>query len=375
MTEALSVKSLPTNQGGDRPKGSLLVSIVIPAFNGEGAIETTLGSVFGQTYPNTEWLVIDDGSHDGTSDVVQRLISSHPGRGRLIRHEKNWGLSRTLNQGFQESRGEAVLVLHQDIQLLSNDWISRALQDLLSSGAIALVTGDYGIPDIRDVNFAQRVFGIMRRQFHAGSTRGKEYVTFTEFKCDLARPEAIRDVGGFPERFRIAGEDLWVSYSLRAKDRLLLKDYELKCVQRFWGDATSVRGNIRKEFTFGQAVVGTLLRFRSAPFRNLKTTPYSRSRAWNRASQPFFLLAGLMMVLGAAFTRNWWFLYALAALLGGRLVYYGWRLWPDLKRMVARPRRALAEAAAGSWLGVLSDFSYTLGALAGLVRWIAGASV
>ncbi|MGA8710767.1 MAG: glycosyltransferase family 2 protein [Thermoplasmata archaeon] len=361
----------PMAPEGERP----LVSVILPAHNGATTIQGTLNSLARQEYRPVEWIVIDDGSTDGTVEIVDSLLPDRAFPARLIRHESNLGLSKTLNHGLREARGDLVLILHQDIELGGTDWISRGVDNLYRNPSVAVVTADYGIPALGEVDFVQKVFGILRRQFHAGPDSGKEPVTFTEFKCDLARSQSLRDVGGFPERFRIAGEDLWVSYSLRSRGDRLVKDYALKCVQRFWGDATSVRGNLRKEFTFGQAMAGTLVRFRSAPFRNLENTPYSRSRAWNRASQPLTLLVGFVLILGAILTRNWWFLYALAVMILGRLVYYGWRLLPDLRRMNPRANRALAEAVAGSGFGILSDFAYTFGVVAGFIRWTVGASV
>lgn len=189
-----------------------MVSVVIPSFNGEKTIGRTLESLAQQQYSRVEWIVIDDGSRDGTVGVVEPFLAAHPDRGRLVQHPANWGLSRTLNQGLRESTGEAVLIVHQDVVLLSGSWIARAMDDLRQTRSAVVVTGDYGIPDSHEVNFVQKVFGIMRRQFHAAPSEGVELVTFTEFKCDLAWLEALRGAGGFPERFRTTGEDLWVSY-------------------------------------------------------------------------------------------------------------------------------------------------------------------
>jgi glycosyltransferase involved in cell wall biosynthesis len=360
-----------TGTAARRPR----VSVIVPAFNGAGTIERTLESLARQSYTETEWLIVDDASHDGTARIAENFLASHPSRGRLIRHPDNWGLSRTLNHGLQESTGEAILVIHQDIVLLSEDWITRAVTELLGSPTVAVVTGDYGIPDPREVDFTSKVFGILRRQFHFGPDQGKEFVTFTEFKCDLVWAKDLREVDGFPERFRIAGEDIWVSYSLRLRGRLLLKDYALKSVQRFTGDAASLAGNLRKEFVFGRAYSGMLVRFRSLSTKGLAKTPYSRSRAWNRASQPLFLLAGLVLLLLGLVTRDWWLLYLLVALVVARLAYYGWRLFPDLRRLDRSPFLALAEATAGSGFGIWSDFAYSFGLAAGLIRWATGRTV
>lgn len=363
----------PTNpvDSDDHPH----VSVIIPMFNGSHEIERTLGSVVAQTFPNLDILAIDDASRDSTAETVERFFRDHPSRGRLLRHETNWGLSRTLNQGLRETTGDDVLILHQDITLVAEDWVARAARDLHQNPSVAVVTGNYGLPATEETDFAQRVFGVMRRQFHAAPSHGVELATFSEFKCDLVRRSSLDAVGGFPERFRIAGEDLWVSCALRAQGWQILKDYALQSVQRFTGDATTVAGNLRKEFVFGRAIAGTLIRFRGALARGLQRTPYSRSRSWNRASQPFVVVGMIALLLSAILTGYLGFWIALAVLVIARLTYYAARLYPDLRKLLSHAGRALEESLLGAPLGIAADFAYTAGLGSGIVRWAFGRQV
>ncbi len=351
------------------------VSVILPAFNGEQVIAATLRSLAAQESVDADWVVIDDASHDGTCATVQAFLEHAPVRARLLRHPENWGLSRTLNHGIRESSEELVLIVHQDISLGSVDWIARAINDLDRDPTVAVVTGNYGIPVLGEVDFVQRVFGVLRRQFHRGPDHGVEYATFTEFKCDVIRRSALSRVGGFPERFRIAGEDLWVSYALREQGQRILKDFSLQSVQRFTGDSTTIRGNFRKEFLFGKVLTGTLLRFRSAVARGLGKTPYSRSRSWNRASQPIVVLAVLALLAVALLAGSWWWWAALAGVVLARYAYYSVRLFPDLRAMVGSDVRATGEALVGSFVGLVSDVVYSAGLVAGLFRWNQGGPV
>jgi glycosyltransferase involved in cell wall biosynthesis len=344
-----------------------LVSVIIPAYDGVEFIEFTLASLAAQTYPNLEWVVIDDASHDRTAEVVTAFLARSKPGGRLVRHERNVGLSRSLNDGLRETSGEFVLILQQDIVLLSPEWIERAVADFDRSPALAVVTGYYGLPAPGETTFVQRAFGVLRRQFHWPRTNAPELATFTEFKCDLVRRSSLAAIGGFPEQFRIAGEDAWISYSLGERGERILKDFDLKCVQRFTGDATSLRGNLRKEFLFGKVIAATVTRFRSRLMRGLRTMPYSRSRSLNRASQPLVLLAILILALFALFTRNEWVEIALLAVVVGRLVYYVVRLAPGLVRITGSTSHGAAEALAGAFLGLASDAMYSAGLLVGLL--------
>ncbi len=88
-----------------------LVSIIIPAFNGEAFISQAVSSALNQTYDNLEIIVIDDASHDRTCDAV-RQFQDH--RLRLIENEHNIGLTANLNKGICSSSGEYICWLNQD---------------------------------------------------------------------------------------------------------------------------------------------------------------------------------------------------------------------------------------------------------------------
>ncbi|MDO8645998.1 MAG: glycosyltransferase family 2 protein [Candidatus Planktophila sp.] len=90
-----------------------LVSIVIPVFNKEKWITQTLLTVYNQTYPNWECLIIDDGSTDGSLAVVSEFVTSHPGNWRVISQE-NFGQTRTRNLGIELAEGEFIAFLDGD---------------------------------------------------------------------------------------------------------------------------------------------------------------------------------------------------------------------------------------------------------------------
>ena len=234
------------------------------------------------------------------------------------------------------------------------------------------MTADYGIPDLHEVDFVQRVFGILRRQFHYHPPEGFEFATFTEFKCDIARRSALEKIEG-PGTIPASRARTCGSPTLCAPPgQQIMKDFRLRSVQRFTGAATTVTGNLGKEFLFGRVFAGILRTFGSLPTRGLAGSASSRSRAWNRASQPLVLLAGLVFLALVLVTRNPWFLVALGGLVLARLVYYTARLYPDLKRFLHRSGRALGESILGSALGFLSDFASSLGLGEGLILWSLG---
>ena len=87
-----------------------LVSIIVPAFNGEHYLRESLESILAQTYRPIEVLVMDDASTDGTPDIIAGYASQviH------IRQPRNLGQFDNVNDGIGRARGEYIAVYHAD---------------------------------------------------------------------------------------------------------------------------------------------------------------------------------------------------------------------------------------------------------------------
>lgn len=85
------------------------VSVIIPTYNRADRLKTAIDSVLGQTYPFFELIVVDDGSTDGTPDLLATI--RHPIR--VIRQE-NTGVSAARNRGIQTASGELIAFLDSD---------------------------------------------------------------------------------------------------------------------------------------------------------------------------------------------------------------------------------------------------------------------
>ncbi len=99
------------------------VSIVLPTHNGSRYLRQSIDSCLNQTYPNIELIVVDDGSADETSAILQsyddpRLI--------VLRHETNRGLPATLNTGFAHATGQYLTWTSDD-----NYYAPEAIQALV----------------------------------------------------------------------------------------------------------------------------------------------------------------------------------------------------------------------------------------------------
>lgn len=118
-----------------------LVSIVIPVYNGADYLEEAICSVLEQTYASIELIVLDDGSTDRTPYILQKY--SHV----LVagRHD-NMGQSKTLNKGWELSRGDILSYLSADDKLLPRA-VEEAVRELSRSDEVVLTYCDYNLID------------------------------------------------------------------------------------------------------------------------------------------------------------------------------------------------------------------------------------
>jgi len=85
------------------------ISVVIPCFNAKNYIAAAIESVLAQEWPNIEILVVDDGSSDGSPDLVQKRFSTV----KLLR-QSNQGVAKARNNGISQATGDWIAFLDAD---------------------------------------------------------------------------------------------------------------------------------------------------------------------------------------------------------------------------------------------------------------------
>jgi glycosyltransferase involved in cell wall biosynthesis len=94
----------------DYPK----ISVVMAAYNAEKYLRQAMDSILGQTFTNFEFVIVEDGSTDETSQI---LACYQDPRILIIKNEHNMGLTKSLNRGINASHGE--LIARQDADDIS----------------------------------------------------------------------------------------------------------------------------------------------------------------------------------------------------------------------------------------------------------------
>ncbi|QXW96115.1 glycosyltransferase [Streptococcus rubneri] len=106
-----------------------LISVVVTCYNHENYIEQCLRSIFNQTYRNIELIVLDDGSTDSSSEVIQEVLKESPFVTTFESHE-NIGVVRTRNKGLNLLNGDYFLFVDSD------DFLDERYVEELYNGAI-----------------------------------------------------------------------------------------------------------------------------------------------------------------------------------------------------------------------------------------------
>lgn len=114
-----------------------LVSIIIVNWNGGEVFEECLVSLSKIIYPNWELIVVDNGSTD-QSELFCKKLSRLRNRVKIIKNSNNVGFAKANNQGFEESRGEYILLLNNDTKVEKN-FLNIMVDKMVSDQSIGVI--------------------------------------------------------------------------------------------------------------------------------------------------------------------------------------------------------------------------------------------
>ena len=107
------------------------ISVIMPVYNNEKYLDTAIKSVLNQTYSNFEFIIIDDGSTDGSSIVLKELKEKQEYKFyfKLIKLDINSGKGKAIQTGIKNCEGEYILLQDADLELDPKD--SREMYELI----------------------------------------------------------------------------------------------------------------------------------------------------------------------------------------------------------------------------------------------------
>ncbi|MGN0375580.1 MAG: glycosyltransferase family 2 protein [Butyrivibrio sp.] len=190
-----------------------LVSVCIPAYNGEKYISKTIQSILNQSYSNIEVVVVDDHSSDNTVEVVRAIKDT---RVRLICNEENLGMTGNWNKCIRESKGEYVKLIPGD-DFIYEECIEKSIKILEENPRVKLVVAGCDLVD-NDNKVIGAYAHWPKEGIFSGHKIAKKSVMLNNFfgnpVCAMFRREDFERTGGFdPVIPYILDFDLWLSLS------------------------------------------------------------------------------------------------------------------------------------------------------------------
>lgn len=187
-----------------------LVSVIMPTFNRADFVCEAIESVLGQTYPNLELHVVDDGSTDETATLLKRYEQDE----RFHYHyQENQGQAVARNHGLREAKGDFISFIDSD-----NIWVADCLEIQLAiiqqKPDVDIVYGDL-------ITINERGEELHRRNMGRHSGAIAKYLirdNSVSHNTTLVRRACFDQLGGFNEQQRRADDyDLWLRFSARFK--------------------------------------------------------------------------------------------------------------------------------------------------------------
>jgi GT2 family glycosyltransferase len=214
------------------------VSVVVCTHNGQSTLTECLERLTTLKYPDFEVIVVSDGSSDASAEIAKA-------HGVCLVETEHRGLSHARNVGIAKASGEIVAFLDDDAYP-DHDWLYYIAASLRANGH-AGVGGPNIAPD-DDGLVAECVAAAPGGPIHVLiSDREAEHVP----GCNMAfRKSALEEIGGFDERFRVAGDDVDVCWRLQESGRTLGFSAGAVVMHR---RRDSVRRYLRQQYGYGEA--------------------------------------------------------------------------------------------------------------------------
>jgi len=198
-----------------------LVSVIIPTYNRCSSLCRCLQSVYVQEYKPFEVIVIDNGSDDGTAEIIKKEFSSV----KFIMNKNNKGPAIARNQGIRASNGHYVWFIDSDVEIREVSCLRTIISIMeqclpINIGALG---GEY-------VDRARQFVIKKKLKLNLGTQsiqvrnplimESVDYLSTANFFC---RKEAIVSVGGFNPYIPFR-DDVWVSFLLKERGYKLMLD-------------------------------------------------------------------------------------------------------------------------------------------------------
>lgn len=240
---------------GEQPP---LVSVLIPAYNEEKVIASSIRQILKSRYANLEVIVVDDGSVDATSAVVRQHYADEP-RVRLLTIP-NGGKAHAVNTALREAHGAVVVALDADTQF-EPDTIPRLVR-WFADPKVGAVAGNAKVGNrINLITLWQALEYITAQNLERRALAALGAITVVPGAVGAWRREALEQLGGFPADTLAEDQDLTIAVQKAGFKTL----FDAEAIA--WTEAPdSARGLARQRFRWAYGTLQCLWKHRNATF-------------------------------------------------------------------------------------------------------------
>ena len=224
------------------------VSVIIIARNEEESIGRCIKSVLNQNYKNLEIIVVNDASTDKTADIAKKMGVT------VITNKKNLGIARSFNRGIKISKGEIIVTLHADAELVGKSWIINMVNTLIENKNVAAVTS-FRMPRIEGkpspIEKVNLYFG---GAYTTSRPKILNEIDWLPTRSDVFRKGVLKQVNYFNEKLRVSGDCIDISIRLREGGYKLMINPKVKTKVYLSAQQNNFYKIVKKRINFGKVI-------------------------------------------------------------------------------------------------------------------------
>jgi glycosyltransferase involved in cell wall biosynthesis len=181
---------------------NILVSVILPVYNGSKFLEPCIKSVIKQTYKNFELIVIDDGSIDNSKEIIERCYCDKI----KCFFKKNEGVAKARNVGLKKAKGDIICFIDQD-DMWDKDYLSFIVENMKNYDFI-YTNGIY----IKNDNYNNIIYNHKQTQLNKNSSNINRMLIqnfiVSPTQVSISRNVVLK-VGMFDSSLNGSGADDW----------------------------------------------------------------------------------------------------------------------------------------------------------------------
>jgi glycosyltransferase involved in cell wall biosynthesis len=188
------------------------ISVILPTYNGAKWVAKAIRSVLRQSLRQFEFIIIDDGSVDGTNEIVQKFIQQNE-RIRHIKNGQNLGIQETRNISLGHAQGEYIAEIDQDDLWLDKDKLKKQLQFLRENQEYVLIGTGVIIVGSDGEEVARYLMPKTDVEIRSKILRMNCFI----HSSVMYRKSAVQAVGGYTVEKMSEDHDLWLRLGRQGK--------------------------------------------------------------------------------------------------------------------------------------------------------------